>query len=99
MLVGGDHEVAGCVRVQVQNDEVAGATMDYKILPITYFRGFDAENTPRRAAGLSNVLVSPGTPQTIHQDVCTGSVDSRPGAGAAAAALLTMSFNSLLGLK
>ena len=75
--------------------------MDHVILFIVLLGTFDAEQTSCRGAGLADVLITPGTPETVHQDVCDGSVAvvATPGAGAGLEELFTMSFNSLLGLK
>ena len=78
-------------------NEIAVAPENDVILVIAFLRKFRAEDATGRGAGFTDVLITPGTPQAIHQDGTESGVGCKPGAGVAE--VLTISFNSLLGLK
>jgi hypothetical protein len=69
MAVRRDHQVPGRVRIQIQDYEVVRAAINNVVLTISVFGSFDAENASGAVAGLADVLVTPGTPQMVHQDV------------------------------
>src|ERR1700704_2585930 len=96
VLVGGNHQMPRRVRINIQDDKGPGTAMDYVILFIALLGTFDAEQAPCRGAGLADVLVTPWTPEMVHQDDCAGSVAvvATPGTGAGLEELFTMSFNS-----
>src|SRR6266567_6660410 len=101
VIVRRHHQVPRRVRIQVQNDEVMRPPIDDMVLLVPVFSALDTEYAPRGVGSLADVLITPGTPQIIHQGVGTGSVGEvwTAAAGRGEVEVFTMSFSSLLGLK
>ena len=66
MLVGRDHQMAGSVGIQVQENKIQIAAVQNGVLGITIFRSFGAKQATRGGLGLGDVAIPPGTPENVH---------------------------------
>ena len=66
MLVGHDHQVAGGIRKEIQDDEIQSGAIDQVILGVLFFLLDPAEHAVVLVISGGDVLVAPGAPEGFH---------------------------------
>src|SRR5262249_40037175 len=66
VVIGHDHQMARCVRIQIEDHKVERRSMHDEVAIVLLFTDYSAEDAAGFALDICEVSIPPGTPEVIH---------------------------------